>query len=145
MSRRVPHECCVLCQRPLDETGGKRLISTPSHAIRIGTPHFPLGSVRHPARTIRLGGNFRDVIVVFSGEHLWTDEMVERVRQTCEAGRRPWFCQRCARCHLCRQCGTPLTTVPGADYLDETGRTVHAPYFTGFVQRCPNPGCAAAD
>ena len=143
MPRRLPHATCAVCDRPQDETGGVRLVATPIHAIQICTPGTLCGLVRHPSRTIQLDGDFRDVIVALSGSKLWTDHVIERVRGICQAGHRPWFCQRCAGRDLCPHCGSPLTAVPGADHMLDCGKVVHSSHFMGFggVRRCSNPEC----
>lgn len=143
MSRRRPHERCVVCDKTLEESHGKRLVATHSHAIRVCTPCTSLGELLHPTRTIRLAGDFRDVIVVMSGQQLWTDQVVRRVERACYSEDRPWFCQRCACNSLCPKCGTPLTTVPLTDWLDDDGCVVHSAAFIGQVRECPNPACDA--
>jgi hypothetical protein len=83
------------------------------------------------------------VIVVFSGEHLWTDQVVRRVERTIYEGRRPWVCQRCCHNSLCPKCKSPLTTAPMTDRLDDDGREVHSPHVMGYMRECPNPACEA--
>lgn len=92
---------------------------------------------------IRLRDDYRDVIVVFTGEHLWTDHVAGRVERTVYSGERPWFCQKCVHNSLCPRCKSPLTTARGTDRLEDDGRTVHSAYFTGFIRECPNPECEA--
>lgn len=141
MARRLPYDRCAVCDRTLAETGGKRLVATASHAIRICNLDTPLGSLHHPARTIRLRGDFRDVIVVLSGARLWTHDAIVNVERIVYKGTRPWFCQRCAVSSLCPACETPLTTAPMTDHLEDDGRTVHSPHVAGYVRECPNPAC----
>lgn len=141
MPRRKPHDCCVVCDRTVAETGGKRLIAASFHQLRICTPDVSLGSLHHPAQTIRLKGDFRDVILVFSGERLWTREVKANVMRIVYEGNRPWFCQRCVCNNLCPDCKAPLTTAPMTDYLEDDGRTVHSPHVMGYIRECPNSIC----
>lgn len=141
VSRRRPAQRCVICNLTIEESGGKRLIATPRYGISLRTIHARLGSIRHPSRTIRLTGNYRDLIVVISESQLWSDEVVERIRQVTQLGFRAWACQRCVHHQICEQCSSPLVQVPVADYLEDDGRTVHAPFLPGFAQSCPNPDC----
>ena len=141
MARRKPAARCVVCEKTIDEIGGVRLVATHRHSIILCTPDVPLGSIRHPARTIRLTGNHRDVIFSMFGEAIWTDEVVERIVEVGMAGLRPWFCQVCADIHLCRVCGSPLTRVPTSDYLEDNGRSIHSPSVSGYAQSCPNSNC----
>lgn len=144
MTRRLPFRTCVMCDRTHEECGGRRLTATPSHVVRLCGPATVVGSLHHPARTLRLAGKFRDVIVVMSGQDLWTDAVARRVERACNAGAAPWFCQRCA-CHsICPLCGSPLTITPMADWIEEGGTIVHSPAFTGHVRECPNPDCAGS-
>jgi hypothetical protein len=143
MPRRRPNDRCAICELTLAETGVRRLVATPSHQLRLCSPRTALGEVHHPTRTIRLRGNLRDVIVVFAGYYQWTDTVVHRVEATVYGGARPWFCQCCGHNSLCPLCKSPLTTAPMADYLDDDGRTVHSPSFTGHRRECPNPECDA--
>lgn len=142
MFRRRPYACCVICSKSHEESGGICLVATPSHAIRVCAPGVPLGGVL-TRRTLRLTGDFRDVIVVMSGQQLWTDQVVRRVETACYAGDRPWFCQRCASSSLCPRCGTPLTAAPMTDGMEDDGHVVHSAAFTGFVRQCSNPECDA--
>jgi len=145
MARRKPAPCCVVCNRTLEETGGKRLVSTPSHTISIGSADTPIGAYKHPSRTLRLEDNYRDVVVAIHGERICTDEIVERVRVACQAGQRPWFCQGCAQRNICKVCGAPLRRVPGADHMEDDGNVVHSAFFAGFgdYRICPNVDCGA--
>lgn len=143
MARRKPYSRCAVCNRTLEETGGKRLVSTHTFSVSVCNPQTPIGNLRHPARTIRLDGVFRDVIVAMFGPRLWTDESVTHIREAIQEGFRPWFCQRCAERDLCPTCGSPMTTVPGANHMEDDGRVWHQPYFMGMgnAYRCTNGSC----
>ncbi len=143
MSRRKPSERCAVCDKTIEETGGVRLVATGFLGLHICTPNVSLGNLKHPTRTIRLRGDYRDVIVVFSGQHLWEDGIVKRVECTVYKGKRPWFCQRCSHNSLCPNCESPLTTTPGADRLEDNGKTIHSAYFAGFIRQCSNSKCEA--
>lgn len=144
MARRLPHANCIVCDRPHVEVGGARLVADGTHCIRVCTPDDRIGNIAAPAKIIRLSGDFRDVIVAMSGGRFWTEAVVDRVRDVCEAGTRPWFCQRCAKRDLCPTCGTPMTAVPMADHMLDDGKTVHSPHVMGYgrSRRCPNSQCS---
>jgi len=145
MARRKPANCCSVCGRSLEEVGGFRLVSTATYGVSVCTPKTPIGAIRHPARSIRLEGDFRDVIVAMFGDELWTNEAINRVREATQSGLRPWFCQRCAGRDLCPVCGTPMTAVPGADHMADDGSVSHMPYFYGMgkLRHCPDSDCSS--
>jgi len=138
MTKRMPPNC-VMCDRPLDETGGVRLIWAGSFGVTLRTIQNKLGEHHHPSRTIRLEDNYRDVVVVLFGK--WSAEAIERARQVAQEGLRPWFCQRCAWKALCPKCGEPMRPVGGADVLGDDGKIRHAPAVSGMGTRCRNSDC----
>ena len=142
MTRRKPAEVCVVCGKTLAETGGQRLVSTYYNNFRQLRPQSEVGNLRFPCKLIRCDGNFRDVILAFLGP-LWTDQIIERVRQTIQSGVRPWFCQRCGEKNICTVCGYPMSRVPGATVLLETGKIGHEPFWAGMQMRCTNKDCAS--
>ena len=140
MTNRLPGPVCVMsCGKPLDETGGVRLIWAGSFGVTLRTIQSKLGEFHHPARTIRLEGDHRDVVIVFFGK--WKEDSIERAREVTQEGHRPWFCQRCVWKALCPKCGEPMRPVGGADTLGDDGKIRHAPNFSGIGQRCRDSDC----
>jgi hypothetical protein len=139
MTKRMPGPCCVLCDKPLEETGGVRLIWAGSFGVTLRSIQDALGSIKHPARTIRLEAKYRDILVVFFGK--WSDEAIERTKQVAQKGMRPWFCQQCVWKAICPKCGEPMRPVGGADVLGDDGKVRHAFAISGMATRCRNPSC----
>ena len=138
MTRRMPGQTCVLCERSLEETGGVRLIWAGSFGVSLCTIQNSLREIRHPARTIRLAENHRDVVVVLFGN--WKDNAIERARQVAQSGFRPWFCQRCVHKAICLKCDRPMRPA-AVDMLNDAGRTSHVAVFAGMASKCRNPEC----
>jgi len=140
MPKKMPGPTCVICDRPLKETGGVRLTWGGSRGVTLRSIQDALGDIHHPARTIRLEAKYRDVLVIFFGK--WSDEAIERARQVAQKSQRPWFCQHCVWKAICPKCGEPMSPVGGADTLGDDGKMRHASAISGMATRCRHPDCA---
>lgn len=135
MPRRKPGSQCILCGKDIETVGGHRLVATPHKGIGLWPKFEKLGSIRHPARTVRLEGDHRDLILVAWGDH-WSDEQIDRAVQCGQAGQYPWFCARCVHWNLC-SCGHPMSQAPGCDIINESGRKSHVLFQAGSASKCP--------
>ena len=140
MTTRLPGPTCVMCSRSLDETGGRRIVATNNVGVSLRSIQSRLESIHHPARTIRLEGRWRDVVVVMWGD-VWDGEVAERVRQQAQENFRPWMCQSCIGAAICPRCLACMWPIPGADIVENDGKTKHVFVIAGMATRCRNPDC----
>ncbi len=134
-----PAHSCMICDRKIEETGGRRLIAQPSrgttlfdHAIKGGFNNF------HSCEKLL---DDRGLFLILWGEKTFlTQKAIKRVRQDYLAGYRPWFCQGCGY-RLCSVCGALLPRPVASDYIYDDGGTVHCPIL-GADPGCWNPQCS---
>lgn len=110
--RPAPH--CVICEKSLEATGGKRVYWSALNSVMVNEKSLTcLGTI-------------------------WNEQTTKRAAELVQQGYLPWFCQRCGNVGLCLHCGNPLTSPPGAEILKDDGTTSHVPVFAGLL---PCPTC----
>ena len=109
---RLPAERCAICDCPLSETGGVRIVAHQKAGVILADANRTLGELIVPCHVRSVG----DVVVVTWGD-CWTDDAIHRVEIAIAAGLRPWLCQSCGG----------LQSRAGADWLRDNGQIVHAP------------------
>jgi len=109
---RLPADRCAICDRPLSETGGVRIIAHQNVGVILADATRTLDELILPCHVRKVNGSF---VVTWGG--CWTDDAIRRVEIAVAAESRPWLCQPCAG----------LRTRAGADWLRGDGQIVHAP------------------
>ena len=133
-----PATACVVCERPIQAIGGRRLVAQPRRGSKVFNEAVTGGFKNFHSCTRLLQD--RDLHLVIWGEKAFlTEGVINRIKATYLEGRRPWFCQVCGSrsCHLC---GGLLPRPVMSDYLFDDGGTVHCPCL-GADLGCWNPAC----
>lgn len=145
---RPPADTCAVCGRPPSppdtpapdaHAAGRRLTATLRQALVLQSALHDIGRGWHEVHAVLSEDAESPCYVVMAGFG-WREDVLERARAAADAGRRPWFCQRCAG-QVCGHCGTPYRFVPGSSYLDDDGRTRYAALLPIGSPRCADPAC----
>ena len=135
-----PAERCVICEQTLDEVGGgKRIIAQQLRGLCLADRPQGGGNPDYPRKSVPLGDGTGRYLMVWGEPEKWTDESIERARQTYVDNQRPWLCQRCAE-RTCSECGAPINYPMGSDILHGNGCSTHAAIFP-FDPGCTNRQC----
>ncbi len=137
--RYRPAEACLLCDRQLRETGGRRLTAQQERGVHLssdlrGSPDRGL-----PHHAIRLSEDSPLQVVTWGERETFTTDVLLKARSEFLAGRHPWFCQPCGK-RSCPHCGAPLRLPMGSDVLDDDGGITHVP-IVPVAPDCSNPAC----
>ena len=137
--RHPPSETCVICEKSLEEIGGKRIIAQKPRGIIISNEYQDSNKGRYPRHSYELSDNSDKYLVVWGEKELWTDDVIERAKEEYVKGQQSWFCQVCGN-RTCEDCGTPLSIPMGSDILDDSGNSSHVAVLP-VKQACVNPKC----
>ncbi len=137
--KRLPAKQCVLCQNPLAEIGGMRIVA--QHSWEVGVTDQPRGggNPQYPERSIPLEDGSGLFLWVKGDPSKWTDAAIERARRDYLDGVRPWLCQKCTD-RVCGECGAPINYPMGSDVLYDNGCSMHIAVFP-FDPGCSNKAC----
>jgi hypothetical protein len=134
-----PSRTCVLCEKPIEQIGGKRIIAQKARGIALSSQYQGGGNKDFPYQSFKLYA-YRDVYLTVWGEKgLWTTSVIERAKSEYLSGHRPWFCQICGK-RACSECGAPINLPVGSDIIHGNGDSTHVailPVDAG----CVNPQC----
>lgn len=133
----LPADSCVLCQKTLDEIGGRRLTATGANLVHLSDKYRGGGDKRFPYQSVKLTDD-GDTYVVVQGT-AWTAEAIDRAKETFLKGLHPWFCQVCGH-RQCSKCGFPLNYPVAADVLYDDGENPHYMIIPADLG-CINPRC----
>jgi hypothetical protein len=136
--KRPPAERCIICEKRLEEVGGRRLAGQHSISLFISEKPMGGGNAYLPYRSVKLSDEPEYYLVSRGHKGLWTDQLLEKATSEFQSGRRPWFCQVCGH-RTCSECRTPLPAPVGSDIVYPDGSTAHVPILGG------NPGCSNPD
>jgi len=139
--KRIPAESCVLCDKPLDEISGGRLISQQFRGVCLSEAGKSegCGNKDNPKKYFKLFDDEEVCLVIWGEENKWTDDAIERAKADYLNGNRPWFCQVCGE-RKCSKCGSPINYPMGSDVISINGCTSHIPIFP-FDPGCINKEC----
>ena len=139
MEELPPARLCLVCERPIEEIGGRRMVAQPLRGTTL--LHHPIDDdFRNFRVCIRLFDGRDLYLVAWGEESVFPEKAIERARQDYLAGSRPWFCQVCGR-RQCHVCGEVLPRPVASDYVFDDGGIVHCPIL-GADPGCSNPGCS---
>lgn len=138
-NRRLPSERCILCEKRLEDVGGKRIIAQKLRGLVLSHKHLGGGNPDYPHQSFQLEDEEGSYLVVWGDKELWTQGAIEKAKQEFLHGRRPWLCQLCAR-RECSECGAPINYPMGSDILYANGCSSHVA-MSPFDPGCINTEC----
>ncbi|GAA0406190.1 hypothetical protein GCM10009133_13540 [Cocleimonas flava] len=142
LQKKLPAENCAICDKPLDDIGGGRLISQKFRGVALSSKTDKANSrfTKHnPKRYFKLFENENIYLELWGEKNKWTDEAIERAKADYLDGNQPWFCQVCGE-RKCSKCGSPINYPMGSDVICSSGCSSHIPVFP-FDPGCINKAC----
>lgn len=135
--KRKPSSHCLLCKKTIEEIGGKRIIAQKTLGIYNSKIYRGGGDPDFPELSIKLDD--ANYIVLCGKKGMWTDELIEKVKEIYLNDECPWFCQKCAgkTCHIC---GEILNNPIGSDVIYDDGCISHVAIL-GYNPGCVNESC----
>ncbi len=132
-----PSSHCLLCKNTIDEMGGKRIVAQKTLSTFSSKTHRGGGDPDFPDLSIRIDD--ANYIVLRGKKGMWTDELIERVKEIYLNNECPWFCQKCAEktCHIC---GEIMNNPIGSDIIYDDGCVYHVAAL-GYNPGCVNESC----
>ncbi len=135
---RIPSDTCIVCNKRLEEVGGKRIIAQRLRGVII-SDQYQEGDQEYPRRSYTLSENPDRYLVIWGEEELWTEDVIRRAKEEYTEGRQSWFCQVCGN-RTCKACGSPIDTPMGSTILGDDGSSCHIAILPGTV-KCINSDC----
>ena len=135
--KRKPSSHCLLCKMTIDEIGGKRVGAQKTLGTFSSKTYRGGGDPDFPDFSIKLDD--ANYIVLRGKKGMWTDELIEKVKEIYLNNECPWFCQKCASktCHICREI---LNNPIGSDVIHDDGCILHVA-ASGYNPGCVNESC----
>ncbi len=134
----LPADRCVICQKSIDEIGGRRIIAQKLRGVCLSDKYRGGGNPDYPYRSFQISPS--PLYVTVKGElSLWNEETTQRAISAYQQGIRPWFCSACGK-RLCSECGCPLAHPVGSDVIYDDGCSAHFPMLPCHPG-CINPNC----
>lgn len=134
----LPSPFCIICQKTIQEIGGRRIVAQQVRGILISSKPIGGGHRDHHYMSYKLS-SYPLYLVVWGPGTMWSEESIQRATEAFHRGKRSWFCQLCGN-RVCVDCGSPLQHPVGSDVLYDNGCTAHVailPCHPG----CVNPQC----
>lgn len=138
--KRLPAENCAICNKSLDEVGGKRIVAQQILGIGLSTKRQGGGNAKYPYQSVQLYSEPDIYMLVWGEKEKWSKEALNSAKQAYLDGKRPWFCQVCG-VRVCTECGSPVNYPVGSDVLYDNGCSSHVPIIPADLG-CINPDCA---
>ncbi len=133
--RRLPAPNCALCDKPLTEVGGYRIVWSTQAGVIVRASHDPLGSLPRRALMAPLPRPHSGALLIWPPR----EEALERALQQWLDRLHPWACQLCAG-QTCDLCGDRTTAPRGCDSLRDDGSVGHFPLVPGPAS-CIHESC----
>lgn len=135
----LPSHECMFCRKTIEKAGGRRIFSKHDLSITRSKKYRGGGNKDCPFVSVPFG---KKQYINFRGKkELWTRVLETYVTREFNAGRQPWYCQKCVG-RICRECGSPVQYLHGCDVIYEDGSTTHSAIFP-IPQGCINRRCKA--
>ncbi len=135
--KRKPSSHCLLCKKSVDEIGGKRVVAQKTLGSFISTTYRGGGDPDFPDLSIKIDD--ANYIVLCGKKGIWTDELIDQVKEIYLNYKCPWFCQKCAG-KICLICGEILNNPIGSDVINDNGDVLHVASL-GYNPGCMNDAC----
>ena len=133
-----PAATCVVCEKPIKEIGGRRLVAQRFRGTNV-FDHTVSGGFENFHSCTRLLDDRELYLVIWGEETFLTGGVINRIKAAYLEGRRPWFCQVCGS-RLCHVCGGLLPRPVASDSICDDGGVVHCPIL-GADPGCWTPEC----
>ena len=135
--KRNPSSHCLFCKKSVDEIGGKRVVAQKTLGTYISKTYRGGGDPDFPDLSIKIDD--ANYIVLCGKKGIWTDELIDKVKEIYLNIECPWFCQKCAgkTCHIC---GEILNNPIGSDVIYDDGCVLHVAAL-GYNLGCMNDAC----
>ena len=134
-TRRFPAPSCSLCERTLDEVGGRRITWCTQAAVIVRSHQDPIGNLPQPVLLVPLPKPHAGALLMWPPNKSALDraltQWIDRLR--------PWICQACSG-RTCERCGSPTMAPHGSDTLHDDGRVGHFALLPGPTG-CIREGC----
>lgn len=132
----LPDSICVICQKTIEETAGRRIVAQQMRGILISNKPIGGGNRDHHYKSHKLS-SYPLYLVVWGPGTMWSEESIQRATEAFHKGRRSWFCQLCGN-RICPECGYPQNFPLGSQLLYDDGRS----YYLAMLPI--SPGCINA-
>ena len=136
--RLLPADRCVICQKSIEEIGGRRIIGQHLRGVCLSDKYLGGGHPNFPYQRFHIS-SYSKYLTVWGEVSMWNEDAVERAISAFQQGKRPWFCQVCGN-RFCPDCGSPLIHPVGSDVLYDDGCSSHVPMLP-CSPGCINPDC----
>lgn len=136
--RLLPAEHCVICEKSLEEIGGRRIVAQQVRGVFLSEKYLGGGDPDYPYQSFRMPGSSL-YLLVWGSRSMWSEDAVQRAINVFQRNKRPWFCQDCGN-RICPECSFPVQYPVGSDVLYDDGCSTHI----GMLPICPgciNPNC----
>ncbi len=134
---RKPSCHCLLCKKTIEEIGGKRIVAQKTLGTFLLKTYHGGGDPDYPELSIKI--NDMNYITLRGKKGMWTDELIEEIKDIYLQYERPWFCQKCAG-KTCYNCGELMNNPIGSDVIYDDGCISHVAAL-GYNPGCVNDMC----
>jgi hypothetical protein len=134
----LPFSHCVICQKSIEEIGGRRIIAQSMRGILFSNKPIGGGHKDHHYKSHKLSP-YPLYLVVWGPGTMWSEDAIQSATAAFHKGKRSWFCQLCGN-RVCQDCGSPLQQPVGSEVLYDNGCTSHVPILPCHPG-CVNPQC----
>jgi hypothetical protein len=135
-----PAHSCVICNKTLDQIGGRRLVAQQLRGITLSNKYQGGGNKDYSYKSFKFSEDSDDYVVVWGEKSLWEKAAINRAISDYQAGKRPWFCQKCGL-RGCSTCGEPINYPMGSGVIDGNGCYSHCPIHP-IDPGCINKSCS---
>ena len=124
MTTYLPADNCLLCDKPLNEIGGRMIISQRLRGISLSSKYLGGGNKDYPYQSIKLYDEGNLYVTVWGDKSIWTVDIINKAKSEFLNKKHPWFCQVCGQ-RVCNKCGQSINYPAGSDIISEDGSFSH--------------------
>ena len=131
-----PAQQCFLCEIPIHEAKGRRIVATSSVGMRLTTSYYHGQRGKCFYFSSQLSPSSNLYLQYWSDSQPMSQELLLRARYAFLADAHPWFCHVCAN-RSCRTCGAAMWHPMASEVLNSMHEVAHVPIFP------IHPGCVS--